>query len=291
MTKWIGAGVLALVVSLAACHRTAAPTLPVLPIGGDIRLTDHNGQRFELSSLRGRAVLIFFGYTFCPDACPTTLSKLASVYRKLGGDASRVKTLYVSVDPQRDTPAVLKADLSNFDVDALGLTGTKPEIDKVVNEYGAAYEIVPMPSSAAKYSVAHTTSLYALDATGRTRIEFAYEAPVDDIVNGIHAILALPASPEPGGARQAASGTGPPTVAHPVRGRVVAVDNAGKRLRIDHEAIPGYMSAMTTTYPVKDGRQLEHLSEGEAVTARLVVSGGELWLDDIVVAGPEAAPR
>ena len=290
MTKWIAAGVLALVVPLAACHRGAAP-LPVLPIGGDFTLTDHNGQRFELSSLRGRAVLIFFGYTFCPDACPTTLSKLASVYRKLGGDASHVKTLYISVDPQRDTPAVLKADLSNFDVDALGLTGTKPEIDKVVNEYGAAYEIVPMPRSAAQYSVAHTTSLYALDASGRTRIEFAYEAPVDDIVNGIHAILARPVSREPGGARQAASDTGPAPVAHPVKGRVVAVDHAGKRLRIDHEAIPGYMSAMTMTYPVKDGHQLEHLSEGEAVTARLVVRGGELWLDDIVVAGAEAAPK
>ena len=183
-------GLFSVVLVANACGgRGASPSLPVLP-GGDFTLTDHNAQPFELSSLRGKAVLIFFGYTSCPDACPTTLSKLASVYRKLGRDAARVKTLYVSVDPDRDTPAVLKADLGNFEVDALGLTGTKAQIDKVVALYGAAYQIMPMPSSAAKVMVSHTTSLYALDVTGRTRIEFRYEASVDEIVDGIRAILA-----------------------------------------------------------------------------------------------------
>ena len=175
----------------AACSNAPPITqVPLLPIGGDFSLTDQNGQRFELSSLRGKAVLIFFGYTSCPDACPTTMSKLASVSRTLGNDARRMKTLYISVDPQRDTPAVLKADLSSFDVDALGLTGSKAEIDKVVALYGAEYEITPTPDSAAKYSVSHTTSLYALDVNGRTRIEFKYEATVDEIVQGIKAILA-----------------------------------------------------------------------------------------------------
>jgi protein SCO1/2 len=184
-------GCLIAVTVCAACGKAAPTTqVPVLPIGGDFSLTDHNGQPFELSSLRGTVVLIFFGYTSCPDACPTTLSKLASVYRTLGNDARRLKTLYISVDPQRDTPAVLKADLGSFDVDALGLTGTKAEIDKVVALYGAQYEITPMPNSAAKYSVSHTTSLYALDVNGRARIEFRYEATVDEIVHGIKAILA-----------------------------------------------------------------------------------------------------
>jgi protein SCO1/2 len=96
-------------------------------------LTDHDGRYFQLSSLRGKAVLIFFGYTSCPDACPTTLSKLSSVFSQLGKDAKRVKTLYVSVEPGRDTPAVLNADLSAFELDALRLTGTKPEVDKVVS--------------------------------------------------------------------------------------------------------------------------------------------------------------
>lgn len=189
-------GLLMLALSIAGCGWGAPAPVPVLPIGGDFALMDHNGQRFELSSLRGKVVLIFFGYTFCPDACPTTMSKLASVYRQLGTDARRVKTLYISVDPQRDTPAVLKADLSNFEVDALGLTGTKEEIDKAVALYGAAYEIVPTPDSAAKYTVAHTTSLYALDTTGRTRIEFPYEATVQQIVAGVKAILASSAPPD-----------------------------------------------------------------------------------------------
>ncbi len=98
--------------------------------------------------------------------------------------------LYISVDPDRDTPDVLKADLENFDLDALGLTGTRAEIDRVVSQFGAAYEITPAPESAAKSTVAHTTWLYALDAKGRTRIRFPYEATVDEIVTGIRAILA-----------------------------------------------------------------------------------------------------
>jgi protein SCO1/2 len=165
-----------------------AEELPVLPYGGDFTLTDHDGKPFHLESLRGRVVLIFFGYSFCPDACPITLSKLAAVHRRLGDEWANTKVLYISVDPERDTPDVLKADLENFDVDALGITGTKAEIDKVVALYGAAYEITPAPGSAAGYTVAHTTWLYALDPKGRVRVRFPYEATVDDIVQGIRAI-------------------------------------------------------------------------------------------------------
>lgn len=183
-----------LLLSLAAvatisCSHVPQEELPVLSIGGDFVLTDHNGQRFELSSLHGKAVLIFFGYSSCPDACPTTLSKLSSVYRRLGNDAKQVKTLYISVDPERDTPAALKADLANFQLDALGLTGAKADIDKVVKQYGASYEIVPLPDSAAKYSIAHSTTLYALDTSGKVRITFPYEATVAQIVTGVQQIL------------------------------------------------------------------------------------------------------
>jgi protein SCO1/2 len=185
--QWI---VCLIALTSVACHRADTEKLPVLLIGGDFALTDHNGQQFQLSSLRGKAVVILFGYTSCPDACPTTLSKLSSVYRRLGDDAKRVKVLYVSVDPQRDTPEVLKEDLGSFQVDVLGLTGTKAEIDKVVALYGAEYEIVPIPDSVEKYSVAHTTTLYALDAAGRARLEFPYDATADQIVAGLRAILA-----------------------------------------------------------------------------------------------------
>lgn len=184
------ASVVALAVSAACQSAPSAPELPVLPIGGDFELTGHDGQPFALQSLRGKVVLIFFGYSSCPDACPTTLSKLSSVARRLGDDRSKIQALYVSVDPDRDTPPVLKADMENFSIGALGLTGKKEDIDKVVKQYAAAYEIVPTPESAAKYTISHTTSVYALDTAGRVRKTFAYEATVDEVVTGIREILA-----------------------------------------------------------------------------------------------------
>lgn len=184
------ASAVALAVSAACQSSPPAPELPVLPIGGDFELTGHDGQPFALQSLRGKVVLIFFGYSSCPDACPTTLSKLSSVARRLGDDRSKIQALYVSVDPDRDTPPVLKADMENFSIGALGLTGKKDDIDKVVKQYAAAYEIVPTPESAAKYTISHTTSVYALDTQGRVRKTFAYEATVDEVVTGIREILA-----------------------------------------------------------------------------------------------------
>jgi protein SCO1 len=188
--------ILALVaLACIGCQRAEQPVAVVAApapatTGADFALTDHNNQPFQLSSLRGKVVLIFFGFTSCPDACPTTLSKLSVVYRKLGADAARVKTLYISVDPERDTPQVLKDDLANFRIDALGLTGTKAQIDKVVAQYGASYQIVPLPDSEARYTVAHSTTLYALDPAGNVRQQFAYEAGVDEITAGLQSILA-----------------------------------------------------------------------------------------------------
>lgn len=191
LRRWRGLLAAAVIVVMAGCAR--APNggdLPFLPIGGDFQLLDHDGQPFALTSLKGQAVLIFFGYSSCPDACPTTLSKLAAATRRLGAEAGRVKTLYISVDPDRDTPSVLKADLANFALDALGLTGTRAQIDAVVRQYGAAYEIVPTPGSVATYSVHHSTFVYGLDREGRTRIKLPYEATIDDVVHGIEALLA-----------------------------------------------------------------------------------------------------
>ncbi len=170
--------------------KTSRDHPPVTSIGGDFVLTDHTGAPFSLASQRGKVVLVFFGYTYCPDVCPTTLSKLASVTRRLGDDRARVTTLYITVDPERDTPEVLAADLESFDLDAFGLTGTREEIDRVVALYGASYESVPRPESAIKYTVNHTTTLYALDARGRVRIQFPYEATVDQVATGIETLLA-----------------------------------------------------------------------------------------------------
>jgi protein SCO1/2 len=105
----------------ALCLATAcAPAPPVLSLGGDFTLTDQDGRPFQLSSARGKVVLIFFGYTFCPDVCPTTLSKLSAAAAKLGADRDRVTALYVTVDPHRDTPAVMREHLSMFGIRAVG---------------------------------------------------------------------------------------------------------------------------------------------------------------------------
>jgi protein SCO1 len=186
------AGVAVIALLLAGWAIVAQPwrRMPVLPIGGDFALTDHNGVPFTLSQLRGKVVLVFFGYSLCPDVCPTTLSKLSVVARRLGDDAARVKTVYITVDPARDTPEVLKADLQSFRLDAVGLTGSRAAVDSVVRLFGASYKIVPTPESAARYTVTHSTTLYALDARGRVRMTFAYEAGVDEIVAGIRRIMA-----------------------------------------------------------------------------------------------------
>jgi protein SCO1/2 len=155
---------------------------------GNFTLTDENGRRFHLSQLRGKVVLLFFGYTNCPDACPTTMAKLTRVTKLLDKDAGRVVTLFVSVDPGRDTPNVLKHYLEYFHLNSFGLTGTKDEIDAVVKQYGARYEI-EQSDSAAGYHVNHSTDLYLLDQKGEIAETFGYNDGTQAIVDGIRPLL------------------------------------------------------------------------------------------------------
>jgi protein SCO1/2 len=167
----------------------ASAELPILPIGGDFTLTDQDGQLFTLSSLRGKVVLVFFGYTMCPDACPTTLSKLSSATTKLAPEErSRVKVVYVTVDPERDTPPVMKEHLGYFGVDAIGLTGSLEEIAKVAAQFGAHFEKTD-DKTAAGYLMSHTVSVFGLDANLQTRLLIDYDASVDLVVEQIRALL------------------------------------------------------------------------------------------------------
>jgi protein SCO1/2 len=169
-----------------ACRRR--PELPVLPVGGDFTLTAHDGTPFASTSLRGRVVLVFFGYTFCPDVCPTTLSKVAAVRRALGDDAARVAVLFVTVDPARDTPDALREYLGHFSAGAVGLTGTEAEIAQVALRFGAGYEVAQAGPDGS-YLVSHTTRLYGIDPDGRTRILFSYEAAPEEICAGVRDML------------------------------------------------------------------------------------------------------
>jgi len=155
---------------------------------GDFTLTDENGRPFRLSQLRGKVVLLFFGYTHCPDVCPTTMAKLARAAKLLGNDADRVVTLFVSVDPGRDTPEVMKHYLEYFHLNSFGLTGTKDEIDEVVKQYGARYEI-EKSDSAAGYHVSHSTDLYLLDQKGELVKTFGYNDGTQTVVDGVRPLL------------------------------------------------------------------------------------------------------
>ncbi|MBX7213010.1 MAG: SCO family protein [Thermoflexales bacterium] len=147
----------------------------------DYRLVDMNGKPFELSSLRGKSVFVFFGYTFCPDVCPLTLAELKQVKALLGPQAANTVFLYVSVDPERDTPAVLKTYVTAFDPEFLAVTGDIDTVRRFATEFGAAFEKQRPEGTSATYLVNHTAFTYLLDADGKWRMTFAYRTPVDAV--------------------------------------------------------------------------------------------------------------
>jgi protein SCO1/2 len=148
-------------VATAAPGRRAQPAETSVPTQKpEFTLTDHHGRPFRSASLRGKPALLFFGYTHCPDACPTMMSRLARAYREAGAEAREIPTLFVSVDP-RDTPAILQQYLGYFSaVPARGLTGTRAQIDRTVAQFGGQYEIRGS-------LVDHTLWIYLLDRDGR----------------------------------------------------------------------------------------------------------------------------
>ncbi|MBK9062076.1 MAG: SCO family protein [Acidobacteria bacterium] len=159
--------------------RAAASDAPPLIDPGDFTLVDQEGRPFRLSSLRGRVALLFFGYTRCPDACPAMMSKLSRAWQLLGPDGRDVSILFVSVDP-RDTPALLKEYLSYFAVPAVGLTGSKEEVNKVVKQFAASVIATP-GRSAAGTLYSHTTSLYVLGAGGGVERLVPADSPPQEI--------------------------------------------------------------------------------------------------------------
>ena len=146
-----------------------APSGPVqsMRLGGDFRLMSANGP-VTLEELRGHPTVLYFGYASCPDVCPTSLAVMAQGFRRLSEDQQdQVRGIFISVDPQRDTPESLAAYTAFFHPRLLGLTGTAEELDQVTQRYGAYYRIMPQPDSALGYTVDHTSRLYLIDAAGQ----------------------------------------------------------------------------------------------------------------------------
>jgi len=151
----------------------------------EIELTQEDGSSFQLSERRGEVVLLYFGYTSCPDVCPTTLSDLNHVLEDLGADAERVQVVMVTVDPRRDTRDVLDKYLAIFNPTFIGLTGSTVELEKVWGDYGVFREEQQLPNSATGYLVNHTARVYLVDQDGNLRLSYGFGTPTDDLVHDL----------------------------------------------------------------------------------------------------------
>jgi len=159
------------------------------PLASDFTLTRADGSGFQLSEMRGKTVLLFFGYTSCPDVCPTTMAELNQAMKQLGEkDAGRVQVLFVTVDPGRDTPDRTQEYVNHFNSSFIGLSGTENELAQVWSKYGVFREVVE-GTSALGYLVNHTARVTLIDANGNLRLSFNFEMPVDDIVHDLKLIL------------------------------------------------------------------------------------------------------
>ncbi|UPK27499.1 SCO family protein [Bradyrhizobium sp. 195] len=134
-------------------------------IGGPFQLTDQNGKAVTDKNLKGKPTLIFFGYTHCPDVCPTSLFEISEVLRAMGKDADKVNAVFISVDPERDTPATMKEYLSSFDPHLEGLSGDPAETAKVITSYRVYAKKVPTKDG--DYTMDHTALIYLMDRDGR----------------------------------------------------------------------------------------------------------------------------
>jgi protein SCO1/2 len=149
----------------------------VAGVGGPFHLEDQNGKPFTDQDLKGRPFLVFFGFTHCPDICPTTLFDMSQVLHKLGPDADRTGALFITVDPDRDTPAVLKDYLSNFDPHLRGLTGDRAAIDTATREYRVYAKKVPLQGG--DYTMDHTAIVYLMDKDGQFVAPFDLKRTAD----------------------------------------------------------------------------------------------------------------
>jgi protein SCO1 len=157
-------------------------------------LTDASGGARSLTDFSGRIVVVFFGFVHCPDACPTELFKLALAMKQLGALRDRIQVLFITLDPERDTPAVLKSYVSAFDPRIVALTGTTAQIDAAAASFFVQYARV---GAGTDYTIDHSTSTYVIDAAGRLRLVGGMKATTGDYVHDLSALVAELARPAP----------------------------------------------------------------------------------------------
>lgn len=157
----------------------------------DFTLTDFHGATRHLADYRGKVVMLYFGFVQCPDVCPTALTRAAGVMQRLGADATQLQLLFVTVDPERDTPELLRDYLAAFHPSFVALTGSDDQIKAAADEFRAFYKKVPTGSS---YTMDHTALSYLFDRQGRVRVALRHEQTVDDYTADVQTLLAEPAA-------------------------------------------------------------------------------------------------
>jgi protein SCO1/2 len=190
---------LALAMSLAACDAPGGKAAPKLQFQGtditgasyaqSLSLPDVDGRMRTLADFKGKVVVVFFGYTQCPDVCPTTMAELAQVKKALGKDGERLQGIFVTVDPERDTPAILKAYLASFDPSFVALRGTLEQTQAAAKEFKVFFAKVPgrTPDS---YTMDHTAGSFVLDADGKVRLFIRYGGNTDALTADLKTLLA-----------------------------------------------------------------------------------------------------
>lgn len=198
ITKRFGLWVVAVACALAFLSGCADKRAPVEPFvatditgadfGRDFRLVDHHGKTRTLADFKGKAVLLFFGYTHCPDVCLTLLSGLAMVQKRLGADAARVQVLFVTLDPARDTPEKLANFVTYFHKDFLALSGDESATARTAKEFKVTYAKHDS-GSAAGYLMDHSVGIYGYDPRGRLRVLISHDAELVSIVHDVKLLL------------------------------------------------------------------------------------------------------
>jgi protein SCO1/2 len=192
MTRFLAA-VLLLAIWLGGCGRPAAPAFQLTDVTGatfgqSLALTDHTGTRRTLADFKGKVVVLFFGFTHCPDVCPTALLELAKVTQELGADAPRTQVLFVTLDPERDTPQLLRQYVPSFHPAFLGLYGSAEETARTAKEFKVYFNKQPQPSGG--YTIDHSAGTFVIDQQGRLRLFAQHGAGAQALLHDIKLLLA-----------------------------------------------------------------------------------------------------
>jgi protein SCO1/2 len=200
MKGWLAASCLLATIALAACQPASPPpTFQATDISGatfarDFKLTDHNGQIRTLADFKGKVVAIFFGYTHCPDVCPTTLSDFSAALKLLGPQAGQVQVIFVTLDPQRDTQDLLKLYIPAFNPDFLGMHTDETALALLAKEYKLVYQKTSV-KSADDYLIDHSAGSYVYDAAGHIRLLIPYGSSPAAIAQDLKTLLGARSSP------------------------------------------------------------------------------------------------